>query len=41
MMKDENVVFDRRYHVIYSKECKAQMLIRRIMIIGLSVLNVV
>ena len=26
MMKDENVVFDRRYHVIYSKECKAEIL---------------
>lgn len=25
-MKDGDVVFDRRYHVIYSKECKAEIL---------------
>lgn len=25
-MKDEDVVFDRRYHVLYSKECKEEIL---------------
>ena len=25
-LKDEDVVFDRRYHVLYSKECKEEIL---------------